>query len=68
MKKLLEEQKNTKNTMDNIKAKIITFLLFIVFLGLMLTFKHHFSKQKHLDIKDLEQIVEEELQEAYGKN
>lgn len=34
----------------------------------MLTFRYHIDKQKPLDMKELEPIVEQEIIKYYGKN
>ena len=57
-----------KNSMDNLKIKIFTFLAFIIVLITMLTFRYYIDKQKPLDMKELELIVEQEIVKYYGKN
>jgi hypothetical protein len=54
--------------MDNLKIKIFTFLAFVIVLATMLTFRYYIDKQKPLDMKELELIVEQEIIKYYGKN
>jgi hypothetical protein len=52
--------------MDNLKIKIFTFLAFVIVLATMLTFRYYIDKQKPLDMKELELIVEQEIIKYYG--
>lgn len=54
--------------MDNLKIKISTLLISISILVMMLIFRFYIDKQNQLNIKELEQIVEKEIVEKYGKN
>jgi hypothetical protein len=46
----------------------LAFFVGLVVLTIMLIFQYHIQEQSELDMKELEQIVEKELQETHGKH
>jgi hypothetical protein len=61
-------QRNMKYITENIKINLLAFFVGLVVLTIMLIFQYHIQEQSELDMKELEQIVEKELQETHGKH
>ena len=54
--------------MNQILEKILFFLVIIALVLSAFVFSYFINKQSKLDMKELEQMVEEELQETHGKH
>ena len=53
-------------TITQILEKILFLLIIIVLILFACVFGYYIEKQSHLDMKELEEIVEKELQEKHG--
>ena len=53
--------------MNQILEKILFFLVILVLILTAFVFSYYIQDQSKLDMRELEQIVEKEIQEAHGK-
>ena len=54
--------------MPELLKRIIILLCFVIFFATMWNFRHYIEKQSPLDMDKLNEMVEKELIEIYGKN
>lgn len=58
--------KFTKDLIRETAKHFLIYFLILIILILAIVFNFYIEKQKHLDITELEEIVEKELQEKHG--